>query len=297
MHPRLSAFVVALLMHALPNFVSAKSIDVVDDSGNTVHLTRPAQRIISLAPSLTELAFAAGAGDALVGVVEYSDFPEAATHIPVIGRFDHFDLELILALEPDIVLAWQTGNPRTTIEALKRLGIDVYIAEPKTLASIPEQLRRIGRLAGTEIAAENSALNFEQRLAELAARYRDLSPVRVFYQVWDRPLMTVGGAELTHDLIQLCGGENVFGELNALAPKVNLEAILLRDPEIIIASGIDERRPPWLDSWSEWPTISAVKNEQLTFVDPDLTQRHSPRVLQGAEIICQKIEQARRRLK
>lgn len=108
--------------------------------------------------------------------------------------------------------------------------------------------------------------------------------------------MTVGGAELTHDLIQLCGGKNVFGELSALAPKVNLEAILLRDPEIIIASGIDERRPPWLDSWSQWPSISAVKNAQLTFVDPDLTQRHSPRVLQGAEIICRKIEQARQRL-
>ncbi len=235
----------------------------------------------------------AGAGSKLVGVVEYSDYPEEALSLPLIGRFDRFDIERILELKPDLVVAWLTGNPRSTIEALENLGLTVYVAEPKFLDSIPTQLTNLGQLAGTEADASAAIDDYETTLTQLATRYRAESPVRVFYQVWDRPLMTAGGAELTNDLIELCGGINIFGELSALAPKVNLEAVLLRDPELIVASGIDERRPAWLDTWDEWPSITAVANRQVVFIDPDLTQRHSPRVLQGAEILCEQIAAAR----
>lgn len=269
------------------------TIEVIDDRGISIQLAQPAERIISLAPSLTELLYVAGAGSKLVGVVEYSDYPEEALSLPLIGRFDRFDIERILELKPDLVVAWLTGNPRSTIEALENLGLTVYVAEPKFLDSIPTQLTNLGQLAGTEADASAAIDDYETTLTQLATRYRAESPVRVFYQVWDRPLMTAGGAELTNDLIELCGGINVFGELSALAPKVNLEAVLLRDPELIVASGIDERRPAWLDTWDEWPSITAVANRQVVFIDPDLTQRHSPRVLQGAEILCEQIAAAR----
>jgi iron complex transport system substrate-binding protein len=288
-----------VLTLALPFFLATASaaddtrIEVVDDAGSLVKLATPAQRIVSLAPSLTELVFAAGAGDALVGVVEYSDFPVDALDVPLIGRFDRFDIETILALKPDLVLAWQTGNPRATVERLASLGLTVYVAEPKVLGSIPALIETIGTLADTRAQADIEAARFRQRLHALQTRYATAAPVRVFFQVWDRPLMTSGGNELTHDLITLCGGVNVFGDLNALAPKVNLEAVLLRDPEVIIASGIDETRPPWLDAWQQWPSISAVRNARVGFIDPDLTQRHSPRVLDGAALMCEQIDSAR----
>ncbi len=269
------------------------SIEVIDDRGISIRLTQPAKRIISLAPSLTELLYVAGAGDKLVGVVEYSDYPEEALSLPVIGRFDRFDIERILELKPDLVVAWLTGNPRSTIDGLEKLGLKVYVAEPKFLDSIPIQLNKLGQLAGTEGHANEAIEAYAATLESLVNRYSDERPVRVFYQVWDRPLMTAGGAELTNDLIELCGGINIFGELTALAPKVNLEAVLLRDPELIVASGIDERRPAWLDTWDEWPSITAVANRQVVFIDPDLTQRHSPRVLQGAEILCEQVAEAR----
>jgi iron complex transport system substrate-binding protein len=211
----------------------------------------------------------------------------------LIGRFDRFDIERILELKPDLVVAWLTGNPRSTIEGLERLGLTVYVAEPKFLDSIPNQLEKLGQLAGTEGQASEAIDAYAEKLTSLVNRYSATAPVRVFYQVWDRPLMTAGGAELTNDLIELCGGINIFGELTALAPKVNLEAVVLRDPELIVASGIDERRPAWLDTWDEWPSMTAVANRQVVFIDPDLTQRHSPRVLQGAEILCQQIAAAR----
>lgn len=269
------------------------SIEVIDDRGISIRLTQPAKRIISLAPSLTELLYVAGAGDKLVGVVEYSDYPEEALSLPVIGRFDRFDIERILELKPDLVVAWLTGNPRSTIDGLEKLGLKVYVAEPKFLDSIPIQLNKLGQLAGTEGHASEAIEAYATTLESLVHRYSDEPPVRVFYQVWDRPLMTAGGAELTNDLIELCGGINIFGELTALAPKVNLEAVLLRDPELIVASGIDERRPAWLDTWDQWPSITAVANRQVVFIDPDLTQRHSPRVLQGAEILCEQVAEAR----
>ena len=269
------------------------SIEVIDDRGISIRLTQPAKRIISLAPSLTELLYVAGAGDKLVGVVEYSDYPEEALSLPVIGRFDRFDIERILELKPDLVVAWLTGNPRSTIDGLEKLGLKVYVAEPKFLDSIPIQLNKLGQLAGTEGHANEAIEAYAATLESLVNRYSDEPPVRVFYQVWDRPLMTAGGAELTNDLIELCGGINIFGELTALAPKVNLEAVLLRDPELIVASGIDERRPAWLDTWDQWPSITAVANRQVVFIDPDLTQRHSPRVLQGAEILCEQVAEAR----
>lgn len=271
----------------------ASAVEVVDDEGVRVSLPLPAQRIISLAPSLTELLFAAGAGDKLVGVVEYSDFPAAAQSLPIIGRFDLLDLESILQLDPDLVVAWQTGNPRASVARLRELGLTIYMAEPKDLDSIPSHIERLAILAGTESVAAQKANEFRRELKLLRDRYQNKAPVSTFYQVWDVPLITAGGNELINDIITLCGGENIFADIDLVAPKVNQEAVLVRNPAAIIASGMDIERPEWLDDWKRWPSLTAVAENNLFFVPPELLQRHTPRALLGAKQMCEQIDQAR----
>lgn len=292
----LAALLAALLLTTLALSPSAFAIEVLDDEGSIVQLDKPATRIISLAPSLTELLYAAGAGSKIVGVVEYSDYPEAAKSLPIIGRFDLLDMERILQLQPDLIVAWQSGNPRASVNRLRELGFPVYIAEPKSLASIPSHIRRLAQLAGTEASAASVIMDFETKLAALSNTYSHKSPVRTFYQVWDRPLISAGGNELINDIIQLCAGENIFADIALVAPKVSVEAVLIRDPQAIIASGMDIERPEWLDEWLSWEQLSAVKSDSLFFVPPELLQRHTPRALDGAQSMCEQIELARSRL-
>lgn len=275
-----------------PTQLSA-AVSVLDDEGTVVELPKVAMRVISLAPSLTELLFAAGAGSNIVGVVEYSDFPEAARAIPVVGRHDLLDMERILQLNPDLIVAWQSGNPRASVARLRELGFAVYIAEPKRLDSIPSHLERLSRLTGTESRGNLAAQDFRDHLQLLADTYKNQSPVSVFYQVWDQPLISAGGDELINDIIELCGGRNIFADITLVAPKVSIEAVLARNPEAIIASGMDIERPEWLDDWKNWPTVTAVHNDNLFFVPPELLQRHTPRALLGASMMCNQIDQAR----
>lgn len=286
---RTSVLIVLLLL--APTVAAA--VEIIDDAGITVSLERPAERIISLAPSLTELLFAAGAGDKVVGVVEYSDFPEAANQLPRVGRHDSLDMERILALQPDLIVAWQTGNPRTSINRLRELGFPVYSAEPKRLTDIPSHIARLAELAGTRDTATAAIAEFEATLASLQSTYQNEAPVRTFYQVWNVPLITAGGNELINDIINLCGGTNVFADLQLIAPKVSTEAVLERNPAAIVASGMDIERPEWLDDWSNWPELRAVRDGNLFFVPPDLLQRHTPRALQGAEQLCRQLDTAR----
>ncbi|MDH3901070.1 MAG: cobalamin-binding protein, partial [Gammaproteobacteria bacterium] len=216
----------------LPNVLA--EISVVDDAGQQITLERPAQRIVSLAPNITELVFAAGAGGRLVGVSEYSDYPDAARSIRRIGGGSGLDLEAIAGLRPDLVIAWQSGNPSQPVKRLLELGFTVFISEPRHLQDITESLRRFGRLAGTDAVAARQSSDFEHRHEQLKRRYSDQEPVSVFYQVWDRPLMTVNGQHLISDVIRMCGGRNVFAELPALAPQITIEAVLAANPEVIV---------------------------------------------------------------
>jgi len=268
------------------------AIQVVDDNGDTVTLQQPAQRIVSLAPSMTELLFSLGAGDRIVGVMDFSNFPPEARQLPVVGRFDMLDMERILALQPDLIVAWRTGNPRASIERLKSLGLHVYVVEPESLASIAGHLSRLGELTGQTEEARILRDNFEQSLHDLQQQYKDLQPVSVFYQVWNSPMISVGGAELINDMISLCGGSNIFAEL-PVGPKVNLEDVVQRNPQVIIASGSSPDAPEWLDDWKQWPQLRAVQNGHLYSIPPDIVQRHSLRALQGASEMCTHINKAR----
>lgn len=282
----------AIIICLLTASFAANAVSVVDDTGYTVTLNQPAQRIISLAPSMTELLFAAGAGDKLVGVSEYSDYPIEAASLPIIGRYDLLNTEAILALQPDLIVAWKSGNPKAAVERLRALGLTVYIAEPTTVLSIAAHVEKFAQLAGSEAIGGPRARDFRARLELLKNSYSDKAPISVFYQVWNAPLISVGGNELINDIIQLCGGKNIFADL-ALAPKVSVEAVIQRNPQVIIASGMDVSRPEWLDDWLVWPQVAAVQQHNLYFIPPDLVQRHSLRVIQGATQMCNYIDLAR----
>lgn len=275
-----------LLLCCLPATPSLAEISVTDFTGRSVTLESPAKRIVALAPHMVENAFSAGAGDRLVGVVSHSDYPEAAKHITQVGNYQSWSLETIVKLKPDLVLMWSSGNGMKSLPSLERLGLNVYVSEPRDLQDISATIRAIGELAGTQPSAEAEAQRIEKGLAELAAQYRVDTPVSVFYQVWNKPLQTLNGDHLISDIIELCGGRNVFADAASLAPKINLESVLERNPEAIIASGMGEARPEWLDEWKSYPSLTAVRNNALFFVQPDHIQRPTARILQGARSLC-----------
>jgi len=267
-------------------------IRVMDDAGQTVILEQPAQRIISLAPYITELLFAAGAGAAVAAVTEFSDYPEAARSLPQVGGGSGLDLEAITALQPDLVVAWQSGNPRGQVERLQSLGIKVFFSEPRRLQNVPATLQRLGHLAGTEAVAATQVDSFNRRYAELHAEYAQRRKVSVFYQIWERPLMTLNGEHLFSDVVRLCGGENVFNALPALAPQIDVEAVLQANPDVIVVAA-DNGDSPLLAGWRRWPQLTAVKQGHVYAIPRDQLVRHSPRILDGAERLCELLEAVR----
>jgi len=287
-------FLLAPLLFCIAATAQAEIV-IRDDTGATLRLPAAARRIVSLAPHITENLFAAGAGARIVGAVDYSDFPEAAKRIPRVGGYSHPDMEAIVALKPDLVLAWQSGNADALVDKLKSLGLTVYQSQPDRLEDIPSGIEKMGRLAGTETVANQAAARFRQRLAGLRGQYAGKPVVPVFYQAWHQPLLTVGGGQIISDVIRLCGGENVFAALPAKAPSVSVEAVLAADPEAIVASGMGADTPIGLDDWRKWKRMKAVARGNLFHVSADLMQRPSPRLLDGAEALCRHLETARGR--
>jgi iron complex transport system substrate-binding protein len=253
----------------------------------------PAQRIVSLAPHLTEMAYAVGAGGRLVGVVEFSDYPPPARDLPRVGDAFRVDYEALAALAPDLVLAWRTGNPPALIDQLRMLGYRVVEFEPASLETVANQLLELGALAGTADTAERAAAAFRAAVAALRAKYRGAAPVTVFYQVAREPLFTISKRHVIGQIIELCGGRNVFGELAGLTPVVNLEAVLEAEPEVILVGGQPGDHPAVLEDWRQWPTLPAVQAGSLFVVDADLLSRPGPRVVEGAAQVCAMLDQAR----
>lgn len=280
---------------ALATPVAAEALRIVDDTGQVLVLKQPARRIVSLAPHVTELLFAAGAGAQVVGVVDYSDYPEAARKLPRVGGYSNIDLEAVAALEPDLVIGWKSGNRDGHLERLTALGIPLYLNEPRSLAHVARSLENFGQLAGHADSGKAAARAFRERQQTLAQRFSARPRVRTFYQIWDRPLMTINDEHLISDVIRLCGGENVFGSQRQLAPTLGVEGVLAANPEVIVASGMGDARPDWLDIWKRWPTLAASTRNNLFFVPPELIQRHTPRILDGAAMLCEQLETARSR--
>ena len=263
-------------------FSTGLACEVVDDTGQRVKLTHPARRIISLAPDLTENLFAIGAGDNIVGVMRGSDYPIAAQKIQIVASYNSVDAETILALHPDLIVAW--SEERFAMQ-LKELGIPVYLSHPRQLVDIPVTLQKLGCLVGKEVAAKYAADNFSRRLENLQKKYTYKKKVSLFYQVWPKPLMTITKSSWIHDVVVLCGGKNLFENLKGAAPEIDLEAVVFANPDVIIGSD--------LSLWQEWPQMMAVKKQHLFSIDPDLIARASPRLLDGAEVMCKELNSVR----
>jgi iron complex transport system substrate-binding protein len=291
--PGINIFSFILVIFLIVPISARGELSVQDDLGRKITLAHPAERIISLAPNLTELLYSAGAGGKLIATVRFSDYPPQAMELPRIGDAHNVDMEAIIALKPDLIVSWRTGTAAGISEKLSALGFTVYQAEPDTLEKIAHTIEHFGHLAGTETAAMQSSQTFLDEIQTLDDRYSKKDKVRVFYQFWDRPMYTVNGQHLITRFIELCGGENIYSGLESLTPIVDVESVLVANPGVIIASGNDENRPDWLDNWKAWPELGAVAHDHLYSISPDLVQRHSVRVIQGIRSLCSYIDRAR----
>jgi iron complex transport system substrate-binding protein len=277
---------------ALLPVCAAQPVSLADDRGRLLVLAQPAQRIVALAPHLTELVFAAGAGARLVGVARFSDHPPQARAIAQVGDAARVDLERIVAAAPDLVLAWLSGNPAPEIERIERLGYAVFVTEPARLADVPRLLRAIGKLADSAAPAERAAREFEREIEALAARHARADPVRVFYEIWHRPLITVNGRHAISDVLRLCGAVNVFAHAPLLTPTVSPEAVLAARPEAAIGGGSADTPLAFAQRWRRFPA-AALSGLPAFYVHPDLIQRQTPRLVEGAKAVCAALEQVR----
>lgn len=265
-------------------------VRLVDDEGATVVLPAPAQRIVSLAPHLTELLFAAGAGSRVVAVSDWSDYPDAAQRLPRIGDAVRLDLERVIALKPDLVVVWANGSAPQQLARLRAAGLPVYRSAGRNLAHIATTLRAFGQLAGTQPAAEARAAAFEQELAALRATYSQRAPLRVVYQIWAEPLMTVNGAHPISEALALCGALNVFAHLPPLVPQVSAEAVLAAKPDAIVTGRLAAGQPDGLDRWRR---LRSLQGTALLTVNPDTLHRATDRMAQGVRELCASLDAVR----
>ena len=292
MRGRLVALAAALLLAVAARAADPAPLRLVDDAGHEVALGHPAQRIVTLAPHLTELVYAAGAGGQLVAVGKYSDWPPEALSRPVISDAFTVNYEALARLKPDLVLVWGSGTPERTKSRLRTLGVAVYEIEIRDVDGLADTLRRIGRLAGTEAVAQARAQAIESDWAALKARYGGRKPVRVFFQLWDAPLMTLNGQHLISSAIAACGGTNVFAELPTLTATVSWEVAVQRDPELVVTAGAPgETAQP--GRWSEFKRVSATRHGEFGHVEGDLLARSGPRFVDGARELCEAVDSAR----
>ena len=268
------------------------AITVTDDDGKPVTLQKPAQRVIALAPHVTELLFAAGGAEKIVGAVSYSDYPEAAKQVPRVGDNRQVDMERLLAMKPDLLVIWRHGTSERQIDQLRQLGIPMFHSEPKKLDQIADNLEKMGKLLGTEPAANAAAKELRQKLASLRAQYAARPPVRTFYQVWDKPLYTLNGEHIVSDALKACGGQNIFADQKVTAPVVSVEAVLEADPEAVF--GTAEKDYGGVNLWRPYKTFKATRQDNLFTIDGNLLNRAGPRMVTGTAVLCEKLEEARR---
>ena len=271
---------------------SHAAISVVDDSGVTIRLSSPAQRIISLAPHTTELLFTAGAGQSIIAVTAWSDYPPQAKNIPSVGSATELDVERIIKLQPDLVVAWKNGNKPRQIAHLRKFGIPVFESEPKTLDEIASSIKKLSMLAGTEQIGEQQALAFQQKIQVLKNKYQHAAEVSYFYQIWQKPLMTLNGEHLITQALKICGGKNIFSELAPTAPTVNGESVIQKNPEVIFMSS-EEKNATSL--WQGFPNMIAVNRNNLFTFNGSIMNRAGPRMAEATEQLCEKLELARQK--
>ncbi len=282
-----------VLLLTASRMASGAGIDVVDDTGVHVILPHPVERIVSLAPGATEMLFAAGAGSKIIATVAYAEEPPAARQVPRIGDSGAIDVERLLVLRPDVVVYWPGGNNPAQIAQLQRLGFTLYGQQVNRLADLGASLRRLGRMADTEVAAQSRANQFEQQLSQLEHKYAKGAPLTVLLETWNQPLYTVGGTQLMSDALSVCKAVNVFGDLPQLSPAVQVEAVITRDPQLIIAAAPPGAGPQWLQAWRQFPSLQAVRTGNLLDFEDQALSRLGPSMLKATAELCAQIDAAR----
>ena len=289
-------------MAVLTTVAPARGATFVDDASRPFQLDRPAQRVITLAPNLTELVYAVGGGAALVGTVTLSTFPEEARAVPRVGDYQRFDIERILLLKPDLVLAWHHGNPSRELAQLAAAGLPLYHLEPRRLDDVPRALERVGELLGRADQGRMRAGALRDEIAELRRAHRNVDPVSVFYQVWSNPLMTLNGQHIVSDVIALCGGRNVFADLPPLVPQLSTESVVSANPQVMLSAREDADNGPVLTrgandaafaGWLRYPSLEAVRRNWLYTLPGDLIARQGPRIVDGARGVCAALDEVR----
>ncbi|XXF08158.1 ABC transporter substrate-binding protein [Pseudomonas sp. D2-3] len=247
-----------------------------------------AERVVSLAPSLSEIVLELGAADMLVGVLDGGERPAALAHLPSVGRYGNLEMETLLALQPDLLLVWPGSVSAAQREQLQAFDIPMLVLEPHSLDELARQFLLVGERLGRPQAGRRLHDRFVAGLKALRARYRRDEPLPVFYQVWDAPLYTVGGGQIISDALQVCGARNVFADLRLPAPQVSVEAVLQRDPALILAG--DARQLP---GWRRWPQLRAVKSAQLVVLPDKGLERPSFQMLAATARLCEVLAPAR----
>ncbi len=288
--PILCLFCLALF----PAQLTAGEIELTQADGSVLVLDSEAERVITLAPNLAEMMFDAGAGSRLMATVEHSNYPDEAARLPRIGDAFRFDLEQIMALQPDLVIAWNSGNPAAALERLESLGLKVWKTELRHPADIAVLLENIALATGSGAHGKQAALAVRRKLKLLAERYAGAAPVRYFYQVSERPLFTLNGEHIVSQGLALCGGHNVFADEPVLAPQITRESVLLANPDVLIAPRLPQSAGP-LDHWRSWPRLLAVQNDALITLPADQISRATTRMLDSLEIACTLLDQFRNR--
>ena len=295
MHKKYILNLVAFAWLSLLSATVLSEVRVVDDLGQPLVLSQPAKRVISLAPHITENLYSVGAQEQLVAAVSYSNYPQAAKTLPRVGDFANLNIERILSLKPDLVVAWIDGSSSAQLGRLEQLGIPVLRESPDSFAEIATSLRRLGMLTGNNREAERVARDLEARVGYLRERFQAETPLTVFYQLWHQPLITSNRSQLIDRIVRLCGGRNIFADRPEIAPRVNIEAVIAADPDVILA-GVEKHDPQWREQWQRWTQMKAVKNGFLFAVDADQIHRATLRAITGAEAVCRQLDQARQKL-
>lgn len=283
----------ALLVAVAPAWAEDATRTVRDDTGMMVQVREPNCRIVSLAPGTTAMLYGAGAGHCLIGTIAHSKEPAEAANVPVIGDAETLDFERLLALQPSVVVVAVDVVQRARIDRIRALQIPVYQVHVTRLSGMSESLRRLGELTATAAAADATADALEADLARLRSRYAQREPVSVLYQIWDRPIYTVGGRHVITDALQLCGARNVFAELSTAAPAVTREAVLARDPQLILASAPPDAASAWLREWRRYGSMTAVRDGRLVAYSDERIDRMGPSVIAATENLCAIVDRAR----
>ncbi|WP_338620112.1 cobalamin-binding protein [Paludibacterium sp. THUN1379] len=285
---RFSVRLTLALVGVVASWNTHAQVSVRDGTGTPVTLAQPARRIITLAPSTTELVYAAGGGSRMVATVAFSDYPPAAKQLPQVGDLMGVSLEAILRQRPDLVVAWKDGSAPQLLQRLRAQGVAVFVSHPLALDDVARELQSLGRLSGTPAVADQAAAAYRARIAAVRQRYQGRPPVTVFYQMSQSPLFTVSNASYVGAVLQLCGGRNLFAGLAAPAPQVSREAVIAGRPQVMLAASTQE-----LAIWDGWKAIPAVAQGTRYAVNVDLASRPGPRLALGAEAICATLDHAR----